>query len=79
MIFVKDQETKISQASDQTSQTPFVSLPTPSKAKDGSSEAVTDLVPIRVVSSHVPTKKRTNTTAAKRAKPSHVMNSLITQ
>jgi len=72
MIFVKDQETKISQASDQTASTPPMTLPTRTKAKDSSSEIVTDIVPIRVVPGRAPTKKRTNTTATKNAKSSHV-------
>jgi len=72
MIFVKDQETKMSQAFDQTSQTPSMLQNTRSKEKDGSSEAVTNVVPIRVIPGCVPTKKRTNTMAGKKAKPSHV-------
>lgn len=57
--FTEDQETKMSQASDLTNQTPSATRVTLSKAKDGSSKVVTDAVPISVVPNRNPIKKKT--------------------
>jgi len=68
ITFTEDQETKISQASDQTNQTHFATRVTRSKKKEGSSKVVTDVVPISVVPSRTPIEKKTRTPAMKKIK-----------
>lgn len=72
MTFTKDEETKMSQASNPTNQTPSAPRVTRSKVKDGSSKVVTDDVPIFIVPNRTLIKKKTMTPAVKKTKSSCV-------
>ena len=68
MIFSKDQETKMSQASDPMNQTPSATRVTQSKAKEDCSKVVIDVVLISFVPNHTSSKKKTKTSARKKTK-----------